>query len=104
VNERSSPTRNIDTNRLQILIALSIWAIWKARNKRAMDPEGPNDAKNMFIESLKDIITKTWNATSFDTKKRRPMQEARIQALWGEIATLQRGKSPTFDFERVSQV
>jgi exonuclease III/ribonuclease HI len=98
------PTLNSDVERIRILIALATWAIWKSRNKRAMEPSYTDEAKKLLLELLKDTITKEWNATSFEPKRRRPKHEHRMQSLWGGAVTLTRGKAPTFDFESESQL
>ena len=104
IPREESTLQNADVERLRIVTALSIWAIWKSRNKRAMESGHADQARMLLSDLLKDTITKEWNTISFEPKRRRPRREARMQALWGGAVTLTRGKPPTFDFESVSQL
>jgi|SRR5258706_1057276 len=62
-----------DSERLGILISMTIWAIWKSINKKAINNQ--DVASNETVEVLKDVISdlvrKSWNATRFMEGGRR---------------------------------
>ena len=56
---------NRDSERLRTLISMTVWAIWKTRNKSAINDQEVSTAETG--ETLKDLITElvrtSWNAT-----------------------------------------
>jgi ribonuclease HI len=92
-----------DSERFGTMTSLAVWAIWKARNERTMNPERQTNSESaslIFKETLKDIIKKSWIATNFEPENHRLKHTARLTALWGHhsVARLERGKPPIFDF------
>jgi hypothetical protein len=64
---------NRDSERLRILISMTIWAIWKSRNINTINIQDVvlTEAKDELERLLKDLITKSWNATRFVEEGRR---------------------------------
>jgi hypothetical protein len=97
-------TRNTaDSERFGTMASLAVWAIWKARNERAMSPDRQTNtetASSIFKEVLKDVIGKSWISTNLEPNNRRQKREEKLQALWGNnsLAVLERGKPPIFGF------
>jgi ribonuclease HI/exonuclease III len=94
------PLRTVDSERLRIIISLTMWTIWKTRNSITIKGENTEKLNNqkLLTDIMKDIISKTWNALKYETEARRASQEKMLKALWGngKIATLERGKPPIF--------
>jgi hypothetical protein len=82
-----NPKRDLDAERAKVLIATTVWTIWKARNKRAIQNEWTptSEPERMLRTSLKEYVTKCWNAMKFDASdKRRDKTKKRLTKLWGE--------------------
>jgi ribonuclease HI len=99
---QGGPTRDMSSERLRIIISMTIWAIWKNRNNYAIQnrPVALSDASNLLIELLKDLITKSCNALKFETDKHRERKRLRLRKLWahGKLVIMEPGQAPTFDF------
>jgi len=54
-----------DSERLRILVSMTIWAIWKSRNKNTLQDQvvTPNETRETLKEMIRDIIRKSWNST-----------------------------------------
>jgi hypothetical protein len=59
--------QNKDSERLRILISMTVWAIWKTRNKNSINNQevSTGEASEELVRLLKDLITKSRNATQF---------------------------------------
>ena len=53
-----------DSERLRILVSMTIWAIWKSRNKNTIQDQvvTPNETRETLKELIRDIIRKSWNS------------------------------------------
>ena len=73
-----------DSERLRILISMTIWAIWKSRNKNTIlnRETVPNETRDTLKELIKDLIRKSWNATRFMEGKWRLAWQHAIKTLW----------------------
>ena len=58
--------QNKDSERLRILIALSVWAIWKSRNKSSINDQvvTPYETAETLKNVITDLVRKSWNATN----------------------------------------
>jgi hypothetical protein len=102
-NGQGAIKHSTDSERFGTMAALAVWAIWKARNERAICPERPTTAESassILKEVLKDIIKKSWISTNFEPENRRQKCATKLTTLWGynSVAVLERGKPPTFGF------
>src|SRR5258708_11180822 len=66
-----------DSERLRTLISMTIWAIWKSRNKNSINDQdvGPNEADATLKELIRNKVRKSWNATRFLEGSRREIQQ-----------------------------
>ena len=58
---------NRDPERLRILIFMTLWAIWKSRNKNSIRNQdaAANETREVLKHLLSDMVRKSWNATHF---------------------------------------
>ena len=58
---------NRDSKRLRILISMTIWAIWKSRNKNSINNQdvAVNETREVLKDLLSDLVRKSWNVTRF---------------------------------------
>ena len=58
---------NKDSERLHILISMTIWAIWKSRNNNTINNQDVvlSDAPRTLKELIQDLKRKGWNMTQF---------------------------------------
>jgi hypothetical protein len=93
--------QNKDSERLRILISMTIWAIWKTRNKNSTNNQevSTGEVGEEQVRLLKDLITKSWNVTRFLGGRRKNRQRA-LRALWAEmrLADFDPKTGPAFDF------
>ena len=73
-----------DSERLRILIAMIIWAIWKSRNKITIIDQDvvPNETRETLKGLIRDLIRRSWNATRFLEDGRRLPRQRAIKTLW----------------------
>jgi len=96
-----NPIRSHDSERLRILLCITLWAIWKSRNKLSIQnmPVAATETSNLLRLTLRELMTNSWNATHLEinehtmTKKR-----TRLTSLWSGLATFTRGKHHNFHF------
>ena len=64
---------NRDSERLCILISMTIWAIWKSRNKNSINNQdiATNETREVLKDLLSDLVRRSWNATRFIEGGRR---------------------------------
>ena len=62
-----------DSKRLCILISMTVWAIWKSRNKNSINNQDISQAetREALKEQISNMVRKGWNTTRFmiDSKK-----------------------------------
>jgi hypothetical protein len=101
-DNQGKPAKDLSSERIRILVAMTTWAIWKVRNKHAIlsQPVTPSEASNLLIELLKENLTKSWTALKFESDKAKTRKEHRLRKLWadGKLVHLETGKNPIFDF------
>jgi len=73
-----------DAERLRILITVTIWAIWKSRNKSAITNQdvAPSETSEILKELISDIVRKNWNVMHFMEGIRRSDRQHELCALW----------------------
>jgi len=73
-----------DSERLRILISMTIWAIWKSRNKNSINDQDvtTNETREALKDLIQDLIRKGWNATRFLEGSRRMIHQRALQSLW----------------------
>jgi len=73
-----------DSERLPILISMTIWAIWKSRSKnQILDQEAvPSDTRDTLKELIKDLIRNSRNSTRFMEGKRKLTCQNAIKTVW----------------------
>jgi len=75
-----------DSERLRILISMTIWAIWKSRNKNSINDQDvtANETREALKDLIQDIIRKSWNATRFLEGGRRMKRQCALRSLWAD--------------------
>ena len=90
-----------DSERLRILVSMTIWAIWKSRNKNTIQNQvvTPNETRETLKELIRDIIRKSWNSTRLMEGRERLTRQRAIKALWaeGRFADFDPKTGPTVD-------
>ena len=56
-----------DSERLRILISMTVWSIWKTRNGNSINNRDvtPNETIGTQRELIRELIRKSWNPTRF---------------------------------------
>jgi len=77
---------NKDSERLRILISLTVWAIWKSKIKISIQNQNvtPNETTQILKGLLTDLLTKSWNATRFMEEDRKLKKQKKLRKLWAE--------------------
>jgi len=78
--------RNSDSERLRILISMTLWAIWKSRNKNTINNQDvvPNETKEILKEMISSLIRNSWLATKFMDLTKRTIRQNKLRSLWGD--------------------
>jgi ribonuclease HI len=86
-NNEGKPLISHDTAKLQIIIAATVWAIWKSRNMRTISEmhTPPEEASRILTEMLQDLIKKMVITTDYKHSKANKRQ-SRKNALWTDLA------------------
>src|SRR5258708_21774786 len=73
-----------DSERLCILISMTIWAIWKSRNKNSINDQdvASCEAKETLKGLIQETIRKSWNATRFSEGSKRRITQRALLVLW----------------------
>ena len=91
-----------DSERLRILLVLTIWAIWKTRNKCAINNQeiAPTEASVTLKELISDLIRKSWNATRFMEGSKRIDRQHDLRTLWADekLVVFDPKTGPNVDF------
>jgi len=71
---------NKDAERLWTLISMTIWSIWKSRNKNTILNQviTSNKTRETLEELIQDLIRKSWNATHSMDEGRRKVHQCKI--------------------------
>jgi len=77
---------NKDSERLRILIAMTIRAIWKSKKKISIQNQDvtPNETTQILKGLLTDLVTKSWKATRFMEEGKRRRKQKKLRKLWAE--------------------
>jgi len=77
---------NKDSERLRILISMTVWAIWKSKIKISIQNQDvtPNETTQILKGLLTDLLTKSWNATRFMEEDRKLKKQKKLRKLWAE--------------------
>jgi len=77
---------NKDSERLRMLIATTVWAIWKSKMKISIQNQDvtPNETTQLLKGLLTDLVTKSWNATRFMEEGKRVRKQKKLRKLWAE--------------------
>lgn len=101
-DSQGNPTKDLDSERLRLIISMTIWAIWKTRNKHKIQnlPVTPIESAKLLKTMLKDLITQSHNSMRFEPEHRRSKRTNRLKKLWkdGTIVHLDGSNAPIFDF------
>jgi hypothetical protein len=75
-----------DSERLRILISMTVWAIWKSRNKYSINDQdvAPIETGETLKELIREQVRKSWNATRFMKGDRRKNSQDALRTLWAE--------------------
>ena len=78
--------RNSDSERLRILISMTLWAIWKSRNKNTINNQDvvPNGTIEILKDMISNLIRNSWIATKFMEPTRRTIRQRKLRSLWGD--------------------
>jgi hypothetical protein len=81
---------------------MTIWAIWKSRNKNAINNQdiAAEETKAELERLIKDLITKSWNASRFMEGGRRLKRQRALKTIWSEkrFVDFDPKTGPTVDF------
>ena len=88
-----------DSERLRILISMSIWAIWKSRNEKSINDQDVALSEAREVLKLKDLVRKSGNATRFMEGRMRMEQQGALRALCADrrFADFDSATGPTVD-------
>jgi uncharacterized Zn finger protein (UPF0148 family) len=77
---------NKDSERLRILISMTIWAIWKSKLKISINDQGvaPNETTQILKESLSELARKSWDATRLMKGSKKENKQRALKKLWAE--------------------
>jgi len=93
---------NRDSERLHILILMTTWAIWKSRNKNAINNQdiSPNETKELLKDLISSLIRNSWTETHFMVDKKKLTCQRQLRMLWGDkrFANFDANPYPTVDF------
>ena len=75
-----------DSERLRILVSVTIWAIWKSRNKNSINDQevAAVEARETLKALISDLVRKSWNATRFMEGGRRLVRHRELRTLWAD--------------------
>jgi len=78
--------RNSDSERLRILISMTLWAIWKSRNKNTINSQDvvPNETIEILKDMISSLIRNSWIATKFMEPTRKMKRQRKLRSLWGD--------------------
>jgi len=92
---------NKDAERLRTLISMTIWSIWKSRNKSTIlnQDVAPNETRETLKDLIQDLIRKSWNATRFMEEGSRKIRQRELRKIWADkkFASFDAKTGPTID-------
>ncbi len=73
-----------DSERLRILITMTIWAIWKSKLKNSINDLdiAPNETTQVLKDLISDLARRNWNETRFMEEGRRANRQRELRQLW----------------------
>ena len=74
-----------DSERLRILITITIRAIWKTRNKISINNQDvhPGETREMLKDLIRGLV-RSWNATRFMEGDWRLIRQRELRTLWAD--------------------
>jgi len=71
---------NSDSERLRILISMTLWAIWKSRNKNTINNQDvvPNETREILKEMISNLIRNSWMVTKFMEPTKRMIRQRKL--------------------------
>jgi hypothetical protein len=78
--------KNKDSERLRILISMTIWAIWKSKIKKSINNQdvAPNEMTQTLKETLSDVTRNSWNATRTMEGSSKVIRQRELRKLWAD--------------------
>ncbi len=75
-----------DSERLCILITMTIWAIWKSKLKNSINnlDIAPNEMTQVLKDLISDLVRRNWNKTHFMEEGRWANRQRELQQLWAD--------------------
>ncbi len=93
---------NKDSERLRILISMTIWAIWKSKIKNSINDQVVtlHETAQGLKELISDLIRKSWNTTCFMEEGMKASRRNDLKKLWadGSLTDLGCPTGPEVDF------
>jgi len=91
-----------DSERLRILISMTIWSIWKSRNENTINNRDvtPGETTGLLEELIRDLVRKSWNSTRFMEGRQKLKRQCAIKVLWaeGRLTDFDPKEGPSVDF------
>jgi len=77
--------RNRDSERVRILISMTIWAIRKSRNKKTINDQDvvPNETKETLKDMISNLVRNSWIATRSMEPTKRQVSQRKLRSLRG---------------------
>ena len=77
---------NKDSERIKILISMTIWAIWKSKIKISINDENVpiHETTQTLKAQISNLIRNSWNATCFMEENRKASRRQGIRKLWAD--------------------
>ena len=75
-----------DSERLRILITMTIWAIRKSKLKNSINDQDvtTNETTQLLKNLISDLMRRSWNETRFMEEDRRRIRQRKIRQLWAD--------------------
>jgi len=93
---------NKDSERIRILISITIWTIWKSKIKSSINNQDvtTNETTRVLKESISELIRKSWNATRFMAEEIKASRRKDLRKLWvdGSLTDFDHTTGPKVDF------
>jgi len=93
---------NKDSERIRILISMTIWAIWKSKIKNSINDQDVtiHETSQVLKELISDLIRNSWNATLFMAEEMKVNRQRDLQKLWadGRLTDFGHRLGPKVDF------
>jgi hypothetical protein len=75
-----------DSERLRILISMTVWAIWKSKIKISINNQdvATNETTQTLKEILSDVTRNSWNATRIMEGSSKVIRQRELRKLWAD--------------------